>query len=85
MHTPHFVIIVLASERQRLGVTVTRKVAGSVGRNRIKRLVRETYRLDRELFPASSDVVVVARNGADALDYGAVRDEIAQAGKALKP
>ena len=84
VHTPHFVIILLASEQLRLGVTVTRKVAGSVGRNRIKRVVREAFRLNRQLFPEKTDVVMVARAGADGLDYGAVRGEIVQASEAMR-
>ncbi len=84
VHAPHFILLVLPGETQALGVTVTRKVAGAVGRNRIKRLCREVFRLNRELFPAACTVVVVARAGADKLDYAAVRAEVAQASAALQ-
>lgn len=76
VHTPHFVVMVHANERRRIGITVTRRVAGAVGRNRIKRLVREVFRLDRQLFPANCDVVVVARRGAHRLDYAHVLAEL---------
>lgn len=48
----------------RLGIKVGKKIAGAVGRNRIKRLIREAYRLkSAELF-AGYDIVVVAKEGA---------------------
>lgn len=46
----------------RLGVTVTRKVAGAVRRNRIKRLIREWFRcIGKGIGPY--DVVVIAKRG----------------------
>jgi ribonuclease P protein component len=83
VHTPHFVIMVLPAASQRLGITVTRKTAGAVGRNRVKRLVREVFRRERILFPPSAELVLLARAGADQLDYATVRDEVAQARTAL--
>jgi ribonuclease P protein component len=81
--TPHFAVMVLRAERQRFGVTVTRRVAGAVGRNRIKRLARELFRRERALFPPLCDVVLVARTGAERLDYATLREELAQARAAL--
>jgi ribonuclease P protein component len=81
--TPHFVIMVMPAERQRLGVTVTRRTAGAVGRNRVRRLVREVFRQNRALFPRC-ELVVVARAGADQLNYAAVRAEVAKASPALR-
>jgi len=43
----------------RLGVSVGRRVGGSVQRNRIKRLLREAFRLARAEFPAGYDIVLV--------------------------
>jgi ribonuclease P protein component len=83
VNTPHFVVMVLPAERQRFGVTVTKRVAGAVGRNRVKRLAREVYRRERGLFPAGCELVLVARAGADQLDYAALRGELAQAQAAL--
>ena len=84
VHTPHFVLLLGPSgRRQALGVTVTRKVAGAVGRNRIKRLLKEAFRRNRALFPPSCAVVAVARTGADGLDYAAVVAEVTAASAAL--
>jgi ribonuclease P protein component len=83
VHTPHFVVMVLPAARQRLGVTVTRRIAGAVGRNRIRRVAREVFRRERELFPPKSDLVLVARQGADRLDYAALRAELAEVRTAM--
>ena len=83
VHTPHFVVMVLPAARQRMGITVTRRVAGAVGRNRIRRLVREVFRRDRAVFPLRCDLVLVARSGADQLDYAALRSELVQVRAAM--
>jgi ribonuclease P protein component len=84
VHTPHFILLLGAeSGRQALGVTTTRKVAGAVGRNRIKRLLKEVFRKNRRLFPPSCAIVAVARAGADGLDYAAVVAEVTAASTAL--
>ncbi|MEK8089637.1 ribonuclease P protein component [Thermithiobacillus plumbiphilus] len=59
------VIYVLAREAtgSRLGMAVSRKVGKSVHRSRIKRLLREAFRLNQMHWPAC-DLVVVARPGA---------------------
>lgn len=61
----------------RLGMAVSRKVSpDAVVRNRIKRQVRESFRLRyRELPPG--DCVVVARVGAGALDKAALCKDLA--------
>ena len=83
VHTRHFVIMVWPGQDQRLGITVTRRVAGAVGRNRVRRLVREVFRRNRELFPRC-DLVFIARAGADRLGYGQVLAEVVSAEAALR-
>ena len=48
----------------RLGMAVSRKVGGAVRRNRIRRLMREAFRLNQHRFPDGLDVVLVPRKGA---------------------
>ena len=77
-HTPHFLIVIMNRPCGpiRLGLTVSRKIGGAVARNRVKRLVREFFRLNYDRLPPSVDLVVVAKRGADLLDYDAVEREI---------
>jgi ribonuclease P protein component len=85
VHTSHFIVIIRVHEatRRRLGVTVTKKVGSAVERNRVKRLVREVFRRNRELFPAGCDVVCIAKRGAPRLDYHQVRDQLSRARGAM--
>ncbi len=64
MHGSGFSLIYLAGDQlwSRLGISVPRKVGNAVRRNRIKRIVRETFRLHREIFPRSSDIVITIRS-----------------------
>jgi len=62
---------------------VSRQVGHAVRRNRIKRLVRETFRLHRELFPEQADVVVIAKHHCAVKGLAAVHAEIAQAARVL--
>ncbi len=69
----------------RLGLVTSRKAGNAVHRNRFRRVMREYFRLHRELFPVGCDVVIVAREGIAALTSEALRDEIAAALSRRRP
>jgi ribonuclease P protein component len=50
----------------RLGLAVGRKVGGAPQRNRIKRVLREFFRLNWAELPEAVDIVVVAKHRVDA-------------------
>ena len=56
-------------KQNRLGFTVSTKVGHAVVRNRVRRRLREIYRLHEDGLRAGFDVVVVARTRAAASDY----------------
>jgi ribonuclease P protein component len=66
----------------RIGITVSSKVANAVGRNRVKRWVREAFRAIRSDLPAV-DLVVVARRGATGMGLEGARRALLQAKDAL--
>lgn len=85
-HTEHFLFLWRPNglAHSRLGLTVTRRVAGAVGRNRVRRLLRETFRLSRAEIVPGLDLVVVAKNGSPGLTLADVQRELAQGGQAMR-
>ena len=72
-----------ATPSSRLGVVVAKKnIRLAVRRNRIKRLVREQFRLHP--FDTAIDLVVLARSGADQLDNPSVWQELGRLWRTLK-
>jgi ribonuclease P protein component len=72
----------VAAGRPRIGITVSSKVANAVGRNQLKRWVRQAFReLQDELPPV--DLVVIARSGALALGQAGIRKALRLAAKKL--
>ena len=51
-------------EKNRLGVSVSKKVGNCIVRHRITRLIRESYRLHEDMFNSGLDMVVIARVSA---------------------
>lgn len=68
----------------RLGVTVPRKVGGSVVRNRVKRLIREAFRQERAAFPDGTRLVVNARHSAGTLTLVEARESLRRAAGLLR-
>lgn len=62
----------------RLGLAVSRKVGNAVRRNRIKRLLRETFRLRQDLFPLGRDLVFMVRPGFSARSRAEVERRVEQ-------
>ncbi len=73
-------ILVLAipndCQRSRLGLVIAKKnVSTAVQRNRVKRVIRDSFRLNQETL-AGLDLVVLARKDADKLGNPQLRDHI---------
>ncbi|MBO5078608.1 MAG: ribonuclease P protein component [Oscillospiraceae bacterium] len=53
----------------RVGVTVSKKLGKAVVRNRVRRRLREVYRLNEDRFLPGWDIVVVARSRCISADF----------------
>jgi ribonuclease P protein component len=70
------VVLPLAAGEARLGLAISaRAVPRAVGRNRIKRLARESFRATRASLPAV-DLVLQARSGAAGASSAELRDAL---------
>ena len=67
----YLVMYVLENEegKDKLGISVSKKVGNSIVRHRLARLIRESYRLNRELFNSGLNIVVIARVGAKGKNF----------------
>ena len=71
-------------ERNRLGISVSKKVGNSVVRHHLTRLIRESYRLNEEKFMCGLDIVVVMRTTAKDISYAEAESALLHAGKIQK-
>ena len=58
------------TEGNRVGITVSKKLGQAHVRNRVRRRLREIYRLNEEKFLPGWDIVVVARTKSVEADFG---------------
>ncbi len=71
------------SDKNRLGISASKKIGNSVVRHRFSRLVRESYRLHENIFNSGLDIVVVARSCAHDSSFHDIEDSMLRlAGKA---
>ena len=68
-------------EKNRLGVSVSKKVGNSIVRHRITRLIRESYRLHEDMFNSGLDIVVIARESAKDRKYKEIESALLHLGK----
>mgnify|MGYP000727746293 FL=1 len=68
------------TEKNRIGISVSKKVGNSVIRHHITRLVRESYRLHEDMFNSGLDIVVIARTTARKASYHEVESALLHLG-----
>ena len=78
-HSRNFLIVLQRTDNaeSRLGMVVSRKIdKRAVVRNRIKRRIKEIFRIFRSRFEGSWDLIVIARRGAVDCRFAEVRKQI---------
>jgi ribonuclease P protein component len=66
---PYFIVLFMPGESEcsRLGITASKRVGNAVIRNRVKRLVREWFRVNKSTICGCWDVIVIAKKTASGL------------------
>lgn len=62
------------TRENRVGITTGKKLGHAVTRNRVRRRLREIYRLNEDRFVPGYDIVVVARSQAVNATYAQLQD-----------
>lgn len=65
----------------RIGISVSKKVGNSVIRHRVKRLIKEGYRLQEIIFNSGLDIVIVARVSAASVGFHELESALLHLGK----
>lgn len=68
----------------RIGISVSKKVGNSVVRHRTTRLIRESFRLEKEAFLEGFDIVVIARASVKGKKYKDICSAVLHLGKLHK-
>ncbi len=68
----------------RIGYTVSAKLGNAVTRNRVRRRLREAYRLNETRFLPGWDIVVVARSRAVGASFQALADALLSLADSLR-
>ncbi len=64
------------SSLNRLGITVSKKFGKSVRRNRLRRLIKENYRLFEDFIKYGYDMIFVSRNTEEMPDFISIKKEM---------
>ncbi|HOJ50951.1 MAG TPA: ribonuclease P protein component [Syntrophales bacterium] len=77
-YSVHFSWVVAPNKegKTRFGIIAGRKVGRAVKRNRVKRLLREVFRLNKTRFPAGCDIIIIVKPRIPPLTYADVEREI---------
>ena len=63
-------------ENRMAGFITGGRFPGAVARNRVRRLLREIYRTNRELFPLNYDILLRADRAAAEIGYGELKETL---------
>ncbi|HOJ93341.1 MAG TPA: ribonuclease P protein component [Dictyoglomaceae bacterium] len=64
----NFVVYIRKAEKRKIGISINKKVGTAVVRNRIKRLIREVYRLHRPYLRDDIEMLIIVKPGEEIKD-----------------
>ena len=87
LHGPSVVLFFRPNQtaHSRMGLSVSRKHGNAVRRNRIRRVLRESFRLCQHLFPAGFDYVLIPRRGVREYRTAELAPMLAQMAGRIRP
>lgn len=65
-----------AEQKNRFGISISKKVGGSVVRNKIKRQIKEILRLNNDAFIDGYDIIFVVRVRCNQADYQMIKNSV---------
>ncbi len=68
------------TDKNRLGISVSKKVGNSVIRHHLTRLIRESYRLQEDMFHSGWDIVIIARASAKEVGFHQIESALMHLG-----
>lgn len=68
-------------EKNRIGISASKKVGNSVVRHHLARLIRENYRLLEENFQCGYDIIIVVRVSAKEITFADMKSALIHLGK----
>lgn len=68
------------SKRNRVGISVSKKIGNSIVRHRLTRLIRESYRLNEDKFLCGYDIVIISRINAKEKGYREIESALIHLG-----
>ena len=82
----YLVMYVLENQlnRNRIGISVSKKVGNSVVRHHLTRLIRESYRLNEEKFACGYDMIVIVRVSGKEQGFRSLESALLHLGKLHK-
>ena len=69
------------SEFNRVGFSISKKIGNAVVRNKVKRRMKESYRLNSNKFKKGYDIVFLARIKAKSIDFDKIESAVLHLGK----
>lgn len=83
----HLLVLYVAGredDQNRIGISVSKKIGNSVVRHRLKRLIKEAYRLNEEKFVGGLDMIFIARPGAREKSFSEIERALLHLAKKMK-